>query len=138
MFVFLPVLSFEGDNSMKKEIFTNYVTPLCLIMSMGAAIVVTLAINTLINGNNIKIRDIQNGLIAGAVAGGTAGYFITNLAFAILCGFTAGISQPIFEQILEKILYKKLGFFCTYPPGVFGLQSLLGAIFTALYAWKVN
>jgi hypothetical protein len=99
MFVFMPVLAFEGDGSMAREAFTNYTTALSIILSMGASLTTGLAVSLLINGS-INARDLQNALIAGFVVGGTASYFITNPAFSIVCGFTGALFQPVFEHCL--------------------------------------
>ena len=96
IFLTIPVLALEGDNSMPKERFTNYTTPLSLILSMGASITTSLSLSLFVNNGTLNIRDIQNGLIAGAVVGGTTSYFITNYAFSLLCGVAAAIFQPIF------------------------------------------
>lgn len=105
---------------------------------MGSAIITSVAISILLNDGRLRVRDVQNGLIAGAIVGGSASYFITNPVYALICGVAGAIFQPIFENMLEINLYKRLGLYCTYPPAVFGLQSLLSAIFTAIYAARVN
>lgn len=43
-----------------------------------------------------SIRNIQNSLLAGAVVGGSASYFITNPSYSIVCGLTAALFQPVF------------------------------------------
>lgn len=138
IFLFLPVLAAEGDNSIKRELFSGYVTPLCLILSMGSAIVTSIAISIFLNNGTLRVRDVQNGLIAGGVVGGSASYFITSPVYALICGVAGATFQPIFENLLERNFYKRVGLYCTYPPAVFGLQSFLSAIFTAIYAARVN
>ncbi len=72
------------------------------------------------------------------MVGGTASYYITNLSFALICGFSAGILHPLFLRLIEQKLYQSLGVFCTYSPGVFALQSIVSAIFTSIYSARVN
>ena len=62
---------------------------------MGAALTTSFAMSFLIH-NSVNPRDIQNGLLAGAIVGGSASFYITNVAFSILCGIIAAILQPIF------------------------------------------
>jgi hypothetical protein len=81
---------------MKNERFTSFTSPLSVILSMGAGIVTSVAISLLASGKLIRIRDVQNGLLAGMVVGGTASYYITNPAFAICCGFFGAIVQYFF------------------------------------------
>lgn len=138
IFLAIPVLAFEGDNSMKKEMFTNYTTAFYLILSMGASITTSISLSIFVNNGSLHVRDVQNGLIAGAVVGGTTSYFLTNAAFSILCGFTAAFFQPVFEHFLEKLMRKKVGFLCTYSPSVFGLQSFISGIFTVIFCARVN
>lgn len=105
---------------------------------MGGSITTTLPFSIFVNDGVLNIRDIQNGLIAGAVVGGTTSYFITNSSFSILCGVAAAIFQPIFQHFLEKKLSKCAGFISTYSWSVFGLQSFLSAIFTVIFCARVN
>jgi hypothetical protein len=43
-----------------------------------------------------NIREIQNSLLAGAVVGGSASYFITNPSYSVVCGITAALLQSVF------------------------------------------
>lgn len=124
IFLFLPVLAAEGDNSIKRELFSGYVTPLCLILSMGSAIVTSIAISIFLNNGTLRVRDVQNGLIAGGVVGGSASYFITSPVYALICGVAGATFQPIFENLLERNFYKRVGLYCTYPPASFWLAII--------------
>lgn len=67
---------------------------------MGASLTTTIVIDMVINEDLLRIRNIQNGLIAGAVVGGSASYYITNPVYAIICGFAAAFFQPAFDAFL--------------------------------------
>jgi hypothetical protein len=72
------------------------------------------------------------------VVGGTASYYITNPAFSIICGFSGGLLQTLFDNFLEKKIYNKFGIICSFPPFVFAFQSIIGGIFTSIYCKRVN
>ena len=102
---------------------------------MGAAAVTGVAMSALIHGY-LKLRDLQQALIAGMVVGGSASYFITNPAYSLACGVTAGLLQPIFELCIERPIYRKVGLLCTYSPSVFALQSFVSCVYMALLSVK--
>ena len=59
---------------------------------MSSAITTGIAFSSFSNGY-LRIRDIQNCLIAGIVVGGSASYYVTNPGFSILMGGVAAILQ---------------------------------------------
>ena len=137
IFLFVPVLAVEGDGSMKREWFTNFTTPLSIILSMGAATTTGLILSVLGNGSP-KVRDIQNALLGGIVMSGSASYFITNPGYSILLGILAAMLQSLFDYCLEKPAFKALGLFTTYPSSVFSLQSIAGGIAMAILASQIT
>ena len=99
IFLFSPILAFEGDGSMRREIFSNYTTTASLILTMGASIATGAAFIALLRGTLI-VRILQHCLIAGIVMGGSASYYITNPGTSILLGFAAAIMQIGFDYLI--------------------------------------
>lgn len=104
---------------------------------MGAAVTTGIVLTLTVNGY-IKIRDVQNCLVAGFVAGGTASYFITNPGFAIFTGGISAIIQIIFEYCVERSIYNSFGLYCTYPTSMFSVQSIVCFFFTSMFSDWTN
>ena len=116
---------------MQREPFTNYTSPLSLLLTMGSAIVVGSAVSVLSHGF-VVVREVQDALVAGVVVGGSASYVITNPLFSVICGFTAAVLQPLFELVVEKPLSKRLGLISTYSTIPFAFQSIVGGILMSI------
>ena len=133
IFLIVPILAFEGDGSMQRESFTNFTTAFGILLSMSSAITSGIAFSCFTNGY-LRIRDVQNSLIAGIVVGGSSSYYVTNPGFSILMGGVGAILQILFEYLIEKPLFVNFGVHCTYPSSMFSLQSLVCFLMSALFS----
>jgi hypothetical protein len=96
IFVFFPVLAFEIDNTNPINNFNRFIGPLCVILSMGAGTIASIAISIIFNnGGNLRVRDIGHSLIISGISCGSASYFITNPTFAIVIGIVASFIQIV-------------------------------------------
>jgi hypothetical protein len=136
----LPFLAFEGDQSLEGTDFQKYIAPVGIILSMGSAIVTSIALAMLIHGdnteNNVRITDILNAQIAGGIVSGAASYYMTTPYLGIITGVTGGACQYFFDNYIEKKIYKKWGIVSTYSFSLFCFQSLIGSIFAFIYDWS--
>jgi hypothetical protein len=66
---------------------------------MAASVVGSLIVSIPIN-EQIIIRDILHAPIAGGIVVGSASSFITNPAYALLAGITAGIVQALIQNCI--------------------------------------
>lgn len=114
--------------------------PLVILLAMASAIVTSIIIGMLVEGETYKIsiRDTTNAIIAGGVTSGAASFYTTNPFLALLMGFVSAITQYFLSKFLEKWIVGKLGRFSTYSFTVFCLQGLLGAIFAAGYNSRIS
>lgn len=77
--------------------------------------------------------DLLNAQIAGGIASGAASYFATSPFQGVICGFVAAIFQYLFDNVLERKVFRRWGVVYTYSFSLFCLQSLIGAIFAFVY-----
>lgn len=93
---------------------------------ISTCVVTSLALSAVIHGR-IRIKDLMYGVFAGAAMIGTSAPLIYSPTEAIVLGMIAGLLQPIFNIIEEKLAHRKV-FFSTCVPFVFGIQGLLGSL----------
>lgn len=67
------------------------------------------------------------GVFAGAALVGTSAPLIYSPTTAIVLGMIAGLLQPLFNLLEEKIV-KSRAYFSTCVPFLFGFQGLLGSL----------
>ena len=84
---------------MRREVFSNYVTTVSLVLTMGTAIATGVAFIAFLKGTLI-IRSVLHCLIAGLVMGGTASYYVTNPGISIMLGFIAAVLQVAFDYLI--------------------------------------
>lgn len=87
------------------------------------------------------------GTFAGAAMIGTSAPHIYNVVAAIVLGMIAGLLQPVFNLIEEKIAKSK-AIFSTCAPFVFAIQGFLGSLAAGIlraiqpnsteYNWSLN
>ena len=77
--------------------------------------------------------DLLNAQIAGGISSGAASYFVTSPFQGVICGFIAAIFQYLFDNVLERRVFRRWGVVSTYSFSLFCLQSLIGAIFAFIY-----
>ena len=113
---------------------------------ISASVVTSLALSAVIHAR-IRIKDLMYGTFAGAAMIGTSAPHIYNVVAAILLGMIAGLLQPIFNIIEERIAKSK-AIFSTCAPFVFAIQGLLGSLAAGImraiqpnsteYNWSLN
>jgi hypothetical protein len=91
----------------------------------------------MINGTVIG-RDLIHAPIAGGIVVGAASFFITNPAYAIVAGFTAGVVQTVIQNVIEWRHTKTKGVVSTISWSLFGIQGILGAVFATGYRNILN
>lgn len=137
IFVLLPYLAYEGDQSRRGTAFQHYIGPLTIILSMGTAIATSVISGMLVHGDkaegNLRVMDLLNAQIAGGIASGAASYYATSPFQGVICGFIAAIFQYFFDNVLERRVFRRWGVVSTYSFSLFCLQSLIGAIFAFIY-----
>lgn len=79
--------------------FATYVSPLLIILAMGAGIIGSLSSSLFFNGYLVA-RDCTHGVIAGAIAVGSGSLYIINPTYALITGFIAGAIQGIIQNSL--------------------------------------
>lgn len=94
--------------------------------AISASVVTSLAMSAVGHGR-IRIKDLMYGTFAGAAIIGTSAPHIFNTVAAILLGMIAGILQPLFNLIEEKLAHNKVHF-STCAPFVFATQGFLGSL----------
>lgn len=94
--------------------------------AISTCVVTSLALSALIHGK-IRIRDLMYGVFAGAAMIGTSAPLIYSPTEAIVLGMIAGLLQPIFNILEEKIVQTR-AYFSTCVPFVFGIQGFLGSL----------
>lgn len=94
--------------------------------AISSCVVTSLALSAIINGR-IRIKDLMYGVFAGAAMIGTSAPLIFSPTAAVLLGIIAGLLQPIFNIIEEKLAHHKV-YFSTNVPFVFAIQGLLGSL----------
>ena len=115
-------------------------SPIVILLAMASAIVTSIIIGMLIEGEKYKIsiKDTTHAIIAGGITSGAASFYATNPFLALLMGFVAAIAQYFLSNFLEKWIVSKLGRISTYSFTVFCMQGLLGAIFSAGYNSRIT
>jgi hypothetical protein len=66
---------------------------------MGASIIASYFVSSIINGSVI-VRDVIHAPIAGGIVVGSASFFITNPAYALVAGFTGGAMQSLIQNLV--------------------------------------
>ena len=94
--------------------------------AISTCVVTSLALSAVIHGR-IRIKDLMYGVFAGAAMIGTSAPLIYSPTEAIVLGMIAGLLQPIFNLLEQKIVHNK-AYFSTCVPFVFGIQGLLGSL----------
>ena len=133
IFVFFPFLAYDIDAYIFQNKFSAYVSPLILILAMGAGLIGSLAFSALFNGYVI-IRDVMHGVIAGAIIPGAGSLYTYNPTYAIITGFIGGVSQALIQNMAEKKSISRGFILSTISWSLFGIQGVLGGIFAA--GWK--
>lgn len=72
---------------------------------MSSAVFGIVVVTGFTNGR-INPRDLIYGAVAGMIAGGAPSYFTSNIVYALIVGFTAGLFQAFFQNIIEKRFLK--------------------------------
>jgi len=93
----------------------------------------SLAGSTIVNGKPI-VRDMINGLVAGGVCSLTASFYLTSPIWSQLLGCASGIVQIIGQSIIEAKWAQSKSIIATYSFTVFGVQGLLGGIWSSIFA----
>lgn len=94
-----PILAYQSDAYNNFNHYSPYVSPLCIVLGLGAGVVGSLFTTTLINGI-IIYRDLIHGLIAGAIVVGSSSLYVSNLMYSIIAGVTGGIIQAIIQNLI--------------------------------------
>lgn len=135
IFIFLPFLAYEIDAYAFQNTFAPYVSPVVIILAMGAGIGGGLIFSMLYNGY-IILRDVTHGAVAGAIATGAASLYIFNPAYAIISGFLAGFLQGFFQNVVEKLQARKGTIVSTFSWILFGINGFFGGLTAS--GWKDN
>lgn len=94
--------------------------------AISTCVVTSLALSAVIHGR-IRIKDLMYGVFAGAAMVGTSAPLIYSPTEAIVLGMIAGLLQPLFNLLEEKIAHSK-AYFSTCVPFVFGIQGFIGSL----------
>lgn len=63
LFVLFPMLVFEGDQTFQSTAFQKYGAPVAVLLSMGSAVVTSIGLSLLVNGDrmeSLRIKDVVN------------------------------------------------------------------------------
>jgi hypothetical protein len=99
IWIFFPILAFDIDDGTIANAFNLYTGPISIVLAMSAGALGAFSFSSFFNERMIA-RDIIHGPIAGAIACGTASFYITNPVYAILVGFAAGIIQTFIQNVI--------------------------------------
>ena len=91
------IQSWQSTNSSINS-FTLYTTVICVILSISASTLTSIAIGLIVKGN-LVVRHLIYGPVAGAVIGGASSYYTSNPTYALVVGAAGGILQTIFMLI---------------------------------------
>jgi hypothetical protein len=141
IFILLPFLAFEGNQSSQNSLFHRYLTPVSIILSMGSSVISSIAVSMLVNGDNskcLRVKDMLNSVVAGGIVVGAASFYITTPYLALIAGTIAGILQYIFDNLIESSLFKKFGLITTHSFTLFCLQGFIGAVLAAAYNGRIT
>lgn len=78
--------------------FTLYTTVICVVLSISASTLTSVAIGLIAKGN-LVVRHLVYGPVAGAIIGGASSYYTSNPTYALVVGATGGILQTIFMLV---------------------------------------
>lgn len=92
-------MAYEIDVANNFNIFNLYTAPVSIVIGMGASIVASCIVSSIINGY-IIIRDIIHSPIAGGIVVGSASLFITNPVYSFIAGFAGGAVQTLIQNII--------------------------------------
>lgn len=137
IFLLLPFLTYELDAYHGINPHSIYIGPLELLLAMGAAIIGAIGTSLLINGALVP-RDIITAPVAGAIIAGSATFFITQNAYSIVVGFVGGVIQVLIQNYIEKPNARDGSILSTFSWSLFGIQGLLGGIFSTGYRDILN
>lgn len=122
-YIFFPFLHFDVPQVVGG--FLISLGPLNCLYGMSAAVVTSLAMSAILYGR-IHIKDLLYAPIAGAIITGTSSQFMFNPMAAIILGVIAGIIQPLFNMVEQKLANQI--YFCSSAPFLFFIQGLLGGM----------
>jgi ammonia channel protein AmtB len=126
------MLSYEVEISKKFNTFYLYTGPTSLILGMSSSVLGAFCISSLINGHTI-VRDILHAPIAGGIITGSASFFIVSPVYSLVVGFSGGAIQAFIQNIIEKRWLKKKPVISTISWSLFGVQGIIGGIFSTGY-----
>ena len=112
--------------------FNSFVGPFCIVISMGASLLGSFIVSTLINGKLIA-RDMIHAPIAGAIVGGSASFFTVNPTQPILAGLAGGILQTLIQNLFEKDNARNGNLLSTVSWSLFGVQGFIGGVIATIY-----
>lgn len=138
--VFYPTIFYDVPNvNSKTEMATNLGPFLdqngmiSAYFAISASVVTSLAMSGIIH-RRIRIKDLMYGTFAGAAIVGTSAPHIFSPTGAIVLGMIAGLLQPFFNIIEEKIAKSEGGVkFSTCAPFLFAVQGLLGSLAAGIF-----
>jgi hypothetical protein len=131
VWIFFPILALDYVD-IEVATHTPYTGAYSVIFSLCAATITSFLLSPVFN-DGILIRDVVYGPIAGGVACSTASYWILNPAYAIAVGFVAGAVQVVVMNAIEKKFAREREIFHSFSFTLFGIQGLIGAIFSAIW-----
>jgi hypothetical protein len=132
IFALFPALGYEIDVTNNFNLFNLYVTPVSIIIGMGASLIGSFIVSSLFNGN-LLLRDIIHSPIAGGIVVGSASFFINNPVYALVAGFSGGAVQSTIQNIFEKRSLIKGSVVSTISWSLFGIQGIIGGVFATGY-----
>jgi hypothetical protein len=102
--ILLPLLAYEADQSLQESNFQRYIAPLSILLSMGSAIITSIAVSMFVNGDNkingVRVKDVLNAQIAGGIICGAASFYITTPYLGLITGVVAGVTQYFFDNFI--------------------------------------
>lgn len=130
----LPFLIYDWHETDLVNPFSLYTPVLCVILSISASTLCSVALGLIFYGNFI-VRHLVYGPIAGAVIGGASSYYTSNPVYAIVVGLTGGLLQTIFMSLKQYFVNTK-GHrpITTVSFTLFGIQGFIGSAFAV--GWK--
>lgn len=114
--------------------FSNYTPILCVIFSISASTISSIALGMIFYGRPI-VRHLVYGPIAGAVIGGASSFYTSNPVYALVVGATGGMLMTIFMSIQQYLVNTK-GYrpIATVSFTLFGILGFVGSAFAV--CWK--
>jgi hypothetical protein len=133
IFLLFPFLAYDIDAYIYQNNYAPYVSPLVIIIAMGASMIASIATSLLFNGH-LVVRDVTHGLIAGAIIMGSASLYIANLTYVFITAFIGGVIQALIQNLIERKAINQGYILSTVSWSLFGIQGVLGGCFSA--GWK--